>query len=127
MHYLCHVKKEGGLQQRSRGPHLVQHLALAVAQLVEKRLVGRALLHGVADLVEVLRAGELVVAVRVQQPKVAVQLAPVVARQLRPDRVQRDVQRPPVGLQVQSKALGMTVSCGGYLDAVAQTCCTACA
>ena len=91
------------MQQGSGGPHLVQHLALAVAQLVEERLVGRALLHGVADLVEVLRAGQLVVAVRVQQPKVAVQLAPVVARQLRPDRVERDVERPPVSLQMDCK------------------------
>ena len=116
MHYLCHVKKERGLQQHIGGPHLVQHLALAVAQLVEERLVGRALLHGVADLVEVLRAGELVVAVRVQQPKVAVQLAPVVARQLRADRVQRDVQRPPVGLQVDRTAF--RIDC---LNAIAQS------
>ena len=81
--------------------HLVQHLALAVAQLVEEGLVGRALLHGVPDLVEVLRAGQLVVPVRVQQPEVAVQLTPVVPRQLRADRVQRDVERPPVGLRMK--------------------------
>ena len=94
----AHVVQSHNTGQQGSSEHLVQHLALAVAQLVEERLVGRALLHGVADLVEVLRAGELVVAVRVQQPKVAVQLAPVVARQLRADRVQRDVQRPPVSL-----------------------------
>ena len=82
-----------------QGPHLVQHLALAVAQLGEDGLVGRALLHGAADLVKVLRGRQLVVPVRVQQPKVAVQLAPVVARQLRADAVQRDVQRAPVRLQ----------------------------
>ena len=115
------------MQQGSSGPHLVQHLALPVAQLVEERLVGRALLHGVADLVKVLCAGELVVAVRVQQPKVAVQLAPVVARQLRADRVERDVECPPVGLRRQGAALGMAVLSGGVFDATAQSWYTACA
>jgi hypothetical protein len=34
-------------------PHLVQHLALAIAHLVEERLVRRAMLHGVAATLEI--------------------------------------------------------------------------
>ena len=93
---------DGGCEQSGAAggrPHLVEHLRLAVAQLGEDGLVGRALLHGVPDLVEVLRACQLMVAVRVQQPEVGVQLAPVVARQLRADAVQRDVERAPVSLR----------------------------
>ena len=39
----------------------------------------------------------------VEQAKVGVQLAPVVPRQLRADRVHRDIQRPPVCLRVQDR------------------------
>ena len=63
-------------------------------------MVGRHALHGLADLVEVLRDGQLHLPVRVQQAEVAVQLLAVVPRQLRADAVQRDVQRPTIGLQV---------------------------
>jgi hypothetical protein len=82
-----------------QAPCLVQHLALAEAQLGEDGLVRRALLHGAADLVKVLGGRQLVVPVRVQQAEVAVQLAPVVARELGADAVERDVQRAPVRLR----------------------------
>lgn len=80
------------------GAHLVKHLALAIAKLVEEGLVRGALLHCVPDLVKVLCAGQLVVPMRVQQAEVAVQLAPVIPGQLCADGVQCDVQRPSVSL-----------------------------
>lgn len=90
-------------RKRESSAHLVEHLGFAVAELVEEGLVRGALLHGIADLVEIFRARQLVVAVRVEQPKVAVQLAPVIARQLRPNAVQRYIQRPPVRLQHKTR------------------------
>lgn len=103
------------------GARLVEHLALAKAELGEDGLVGRALLHGRADLVKVLCGGQLVVTVWVQQPKVAVQLAPVVARQFRSDAVQRNVQRAAVRLcrgracHAKSSAISFCQSSGATL------------
>ena len=70
-----------------------------LAHLVEDCLVRWALLHGAAYLLKVLCASQLSVAVRVQQPKVAVQFAPVVPGQLRPNAVERDVEGTPVSLR----------------------------
>ena len=41
-------------------------------------LVGWALFHGTADLIKVLCACQLIVAMRVQETKITVQLAPVI-------------------------------------------------
>mmetsp|Transcript_27512 Transcript_27512/g.70028 ORF Transcript_27512/g.70028 Transcript_27512/m.70028 type:complete len:318 (-) Transcript_27512:443-1396(-) len=96
---------------------LVQHLALAKAQLVKDGGVRGHLLHGSADLVEVLRHGQLVVAVRVQQAKVGVELLAVVARQLRAYAVERDVERAAVGLKGQQVAHDLG---GGAAQALAE-------
>ena len=69
-----------------------------IACLVEDGLVGRALLHSRPDLVKVLCASKLAVAVRVQQAEVGVQLAPVVPCELCADGVHGDVQGSPVRL-----------------------------
>lgn len=66
--------------------------------LSEDSLVGRALLHSAADLVEILRPSQLIVAMRVQKSEVAVQLAPVIPGQLSADTVQCYVEGAPVSL-----------------------------
>ena len=78
---------------------LVEHLALAVAHLGEDDLIGRALLHALPDLVEVLCHRELHVPVGVQETKVGVEPLAVVAGELCADGVEGDVERAPVGLE----------------------------
>ncbi len=59
--------------------------------LGEDSLIWRALLHCTSNLVKILSTGQLVVAMGVQQAKVAVQLAPVIPSQLFSNTVQCDV------------------------------------
>ena len=72
--------------------------------LVEDGLVRWALLHGGPDLVKVLGACQLGVAMWVQEAKVAVQLAAIVACELGADTIQGDVQRSPVSLRAHRRA-----------------------
>ena len=74
--------------------------------LVEDGLVGRALLHGAADLIKVLCSRQLRVAMWVQQTKIGVELPPVISSQLCANTIHGDVQGPPISLQKGSnKAL----------------------
>ena len=67
--------------------------------LVENGLVRWAFLHSRPDLVKVFCPSQLCVAVRIQQPKIAVKLAPVVSGELCANTVERDIQGSPVCLQ----------------------------
>ena len=91
--------EELGLSSNIYHPTTPQSLSIHWQYLVEDGRIRGHFLHGRSDLVKVLSLRELIVPVRVEQPKVGVQLLAVLAGELGPDAVQRDIESPSISLQ----------------------------